>query len=234
MIHSNSVRFSNIEIRLYDPCMSDNPSCSNGPPIGIDWTYIQFNERALKLACRKLNTTMQFRASATQTSDFNPLVSNYQSDLEKLAFNKASTKMKRRNYEKFNKSFNHNSSKKSITQQSSTLSSELVISVDEYEANRSHRSPSQLIISSERRRQILAMSGYSDSEIASTSREARKANYRRMRTFHNLNLMNLEERIERITRALRRCTVRSRNKRKTMRSNHLYEEWKNKSSKQIQ
>lgn len=33
------VDFGHVEIRLYQRAISDNPSVTDGPPIGIDWTY---------------------------------------------------------------------------------------------------------------------------------------------------------------------------------------------------
>ena len=38
-IRRNSVSFSQLEIREYDICLSDHPSCSYGPPIQLDWDY---------------------------------------------------------------------------------------------------------------------------------------------------------------------------------------------------
>ena len=34
-----TVRFSTVEVRQYGRVLSNNPSTSCGPPIGIDWTY---------------------------------------------------------------------------------------------------------------------------------------------------------------------------------------------------
>mmetsp|Transcript_36558 Transcript_36558/g.74568 ORF Transcript_36558/g.74568 Transcript_36558/m.74568 type:complete len:186 (-) Transcript_36558:336-893(-) len=34
-----NVRFHNVEIREYSQCIGDNPSCSAGPPVSLDWTY---------------------------------------------------------------------------------------------------------------------------------------------------------------------------------------------------
>ena len=36
-----SVSFSVVEIRRYPVTLGDNPSCNNGPPIQIDWEYIE-------------------------------------------------------------------------------------------------------------------------------------------------------------------------------------------------
>lgn len=36
---SSSVHFGTVEIRKYVRCLGDNPACSNGPPITIDWKY---------------------------------------------------------------------------------------------------------------------------------------------------------------------------------------------------
>ena len=36
---SSSVHFGTVEIRQYVRCLGDNPACSNGPPITIDWKY---------------------------------------------------------------------------------------------------------------------------------------------------------------------------------------------------
>lgn len=36
---ARNVSFSEIHIREYDVCVGDNPSCSIGPPISLDWTY---------------------------------------------------------------------------------------------------------------------------------------------------------------------------------------------------
>lgn len=36
---SSSVSFENITIREYAVCIGDNPSCSSGAPISIDWNY---------------------------------------------------------------------------------------------------------------------------------------------------------------------------------------------------
>ncbi len=33
------VKFQNIEIRNYDMTLGDNPSCSYGPPVSLDWKY---------------------------------------------------------------------------------------------------------------------------------------------------------------------------------------------------
>ena len=39
-LRHNSVSFSQLQIREYDICLSDHPSCSYGPPIQLDWDYI--------------------------------------------------------------------------------------------------------------------------------------------------------------------------------------------------
>uniref|UniRef100_A0A7S2A3E3 Uncharacterized protein n=1 Tax=Trieres chinensis TaxID=1514140 RepID=A0A7S2A3E3_TRICV len=33
------VRFHSVEVREYTQCLGDNPSCSVGPPISLDWNY---------------------------------------------------------------------------------------------------------------------------------------------------------------------------------------------------
>ena len=35
----SSVRFQNVEIRVYGIDLGDNPSCSQGPPISLGWEY---------------------------------------------------------------------------------------------------------------------------------------------------------------------------------------------------
>lgn len=37
--NERNVDFGNVEIRLYQRSISDNPSVTDGPPIGIDWVY---------------------------------------------------------------------------------------------------------------------------------------------------------------------------------------------------
>ena len=37
------VKFQNIEIRNYDMTLGDNPSCSYGPPVQLDWDYDEAN-----------------------------------------------------------------------------------------------------------------------------------------------------------------------------------------------
>jgi len=34
-----NVRFHRVEVREYSQCIGDNPSCSAGPPVSLDWTY---------------------------------------------------------------------------------------------------------------------------------------------------------------------------------------------------
>ena len=46
---SNSVRFQNVKIREYGIILGDNPSCSNGPPIGLSWDYDQDGEQEVPL-----------------------------------------------------------------------------------------------------------------------------------------------------------------------------------------
>jgi len=36
---SSSVHFGTVEVRQYLCCLGDNPACSSGPPISIDWKY---------------------------------------------------------------------------------------------------------------------------------------------------------------------------------------------------
>ena len=35
----HTVGFNGVEIREYSQCLGDNPSCSSGPPISLDWKY---------------------------------------------------------------------------------------------------------------------------------------------------------------------------------------------------
>ena len=37
-----NVRFGDLEIRVYERILGDNPSCSSGPPIGIGWNFYSF------------------------------------------------------------------------------------------------------------------------------------------------------------------------------------------------
>ena len=46
---SNSVRFHNVKIREYGVVLGDNPSCSQGPPIGLSWDYDQDGEQEVLL-----------------------------------------------------------------------------------------------------------------------------------------------------------------------------------------
>ena len=36
---SSSIQFGTVEIRHYLRCLGDNPACSNGPPVSLDWKY---------------------------------------------------------------------------------------------------------------------------------------------------------------------------------------------------
>ena len=36
----NSIRFSTIETRQFNRTLGDNPACTEGPPISLDWDYI--------------------------------------------------------------------------------------------------------------------------------------------------------------------------------------------------
>jgi hypothetical protein len=36
---ANSVTFGQVHMRMYKRCISDNPSCTDGPGVGIDWKY---------------------------------------------------------------------------------------------------------------------------------------------------------------------------------------------------
>ena len=36
---ASTVSFKAVEIREYDRAIGDNPSCSSGPPISLDWNY---------------------------------------------------------------------------------------------------------------------------------------------------------------------------------------------------
>lgn len=51
--HDRNVNFGLVDIRVYGRIMSDNPSVSSGPPVGLDWTY-EVNETlgARKAAAR--------------------------------------------------------------------------------------------------------------------------------------------------------------------------------------
>jgi hypothetical protein len=37
-----NVRFGDLEIRVYERILGDNPSCSSGPPVGIGWNFYSF------------------------------------------------------------------------------------------------------------------------------------------------------------------------------------------------
>eukprot|EP00536_Pseudo-nitzschia_multiseries_P010997 jgi/Psemu1/326264/estExt_fgenesh1_pg.C_3550005 len=39
-----SLQFSKIDIREYTRTVGDNPSCTNGPPVGISWDYISIGD----------------------------------------------------------------------------------------------------------------------------------------------------------------------------------------------
>lgn len=43
-----NVRFSTIEIRLFDRTIGDNPSCSDGVPITLDWNYTMIPAKDLQ------------------------------------------------------------------------------------------------------------------------------------------------------------------------------------------
>ncbi|GFH57582.1 hypothetical protein CTEN210_14058 [Chaetoceros tenuissimus] len=43
-----NVRFSTIEIRLFDRTIGDNPSCSDGVPITLDWNYTMLPAKDLQ------------------------------------------------------------------------------------------------------------------------------------------------------------------------------------------
>jgi len=36
---TNAIRFSTIEVREFNCTLGDNPACSRGPPISLDWDY---------------------------------------------------------------------------------------------------------------------------------------------------------------------------------------------------
>ena len=242
-MRSNAVRFGNIMIRLYDPCVSDNPSCSTGPPIGIDWTYVKFNERALRTACRKSSTSMNFHTMSEekeevfyQICDSTPAQLQQQQQTihqglaeEEKEDSSRSSGGSSSDYGDHVRQVSNSIMRQTRHEGSSPMCSELVISVDEYEEKRTPRAQiwSDLVIPSEKRRDILLNCGYTEKEIASWTRRARKTQFRRMQTYHNIITMNVEERLERITRHLRRCVVKDKEKRRTMRSSHLYEQWKN-------
>ena len=244
-MRSNGVRFGNIMIRLYDPCVSDNPSCSTGPPIGIDWTYVKFNERALRTACRKSSTSMNFHTMSEKKAELiyqicgSPSTQQQQqqqgsNEEEKLDLSGHSTSSSRGDRDHVRRLSNTIMSQKRH-ESSSPMCSELVISVDEYEEKRTPRAQiwSDLLIPSEKRIDLLLNCGYTEKEIASWTRQARKVQFGRMQTYHNLRIMSVEERLEKMRRHLKRCVVKDKEKRRTMRSSHLYDQWKNSASQSM-
>ena len=42
------VKFQNIEIRNYDMTIGDNPACSYGPPVSLDWKYAEASAMPLE------------------------------------------------------------------------------------------------------------------------------------------------------------------------------------------
>ena len=42
-----AVSFGNLEIRQYSRCLGDNPATRNGPPLTIDWSYVDAGSVAL-------------------------------------------------------------------------------------------------------------------------------------------------------------------------------------------
>lgn len=43
------VSFGQIRVREFDRTVVDNPSCSSGPPIGLDWTYYDTQPKSLEV-----------------------------------------------------------------------------------------------------------------------------------------------------------------------------------------
>lgn len=41
MVHSRELRFGTVTIRRYEQTLGDNPACSLGPPLTLDWTFQQ-------------------------------------------------------------------------------------------------------------------------------------------------------------------------------------------------
>ena len=46
---SHHVQFTAIHVRTYDQCVGDNPAVSYGPPIQLDWTYVQYPPVAVEV-----------------------------------------------------------------------------------------------------------------------------------------------------------------------------------------
>ena len=108
------------------------------------------------------------------------------------------------------------------------------ISIDDYEAHQARINglppgstyacrPEELVLHRSEREDILLSSGYTRQDFVESIRSMKKIKSKRRQTVNNLPVMYFEERVESAKRTLRRFFKR------TQRTRHIYEDWKEKS-----
>jgi len=108
------------------------------------------------------------------------------------------------------------------------------ISIDDYEAHQARINglppgstyacrPEELVLHRSEREEILLSSGYTRQDFVESIRSMKKIKSKRRQTVNNLPVMYFEERVESAKRTLRRFFKR------TQRTRHIYEDWKEKS-----
>jgi len=108
------------------------------------------------------------------------------------------------------------------------------ISIDDYEAHQARINglppgstyacrPEELVLHRSEREEILLSSGYTRQDFVESIRSMKKIKSKRRQTVNNLPVMYFEERVESANRTLRRFFKR------TQRTRHIYEDWKEKS-----
>ena len=108
------------------------------------------------------------------------------------------------------------------------------ISIDDYEAHQARINglppgstyacrPEELVLHRSEREEILLSSGYTRQDFVESIRSMKKIKSKRRQTVNNLPVMYFEERVETAKRTLRRFFKR------TQRTRHIYEDWKEKS-----
>jgi len=108
------------------------------------------------------------------------------------------------------------------------------LSIDDYEAHQARINglppgstyacrPEELVLHRSEREEILLSSGYTRQDFVESIRSMKKIKSKRRQTVNNLPVMYFEERVESANRTLRRFFKR------TQRTRHIYEDWKEKS-----
>jgi len=214
------VGFDHVAVRLYDPTISDNPAVSSGPSIGIDWTYIKFNRRALEIALKRFR--QPFRTM--------------NNDVKGGGRRGVGARNNDRNvssHHLFAGNFKSCSKNRIYDDHDHEWHSEILISINDYEQHKSTLGPSrrgrELALSRSTREKRLMDIGYNWSEMASVVRETMRIQNSRRRNYHNSSTKakrDIEEGVELAIRVIKRAFIPSKEQKKKMRTSYMYNEWK--------